>query len=220
MIDLTEYEGVGVVFLALYLPDAGAISAVTLRLGSDNANYVELTVTEGFLGAFVSRDWQLAAFDLGSTALTTVGTPDFSNITYTRITFTYNFVQQNNVRVGDLWASLPSPHEVLFYSPAVFVSGDSAPAVEIVGDEDKILFHTAAYNIFVQEAAREVAKNQGGDIGSALIAGIDLVLEGNGEKKLGLYQQFRGDNPSEEIRQVGSYYDSPGPGGYGSGGRD
>lgn len=208
MIDLTEYEGVGVVFLPTWMPDKDAITGITMRVGSDSSNYVQLTVTEGFTGPFVSREWFLAAFDLASTSLVTVGTPDFSAIDYVRVTFAYDGAQQNNVRIDDIWVSLPSPHEVLFYSPAVFVDGSEAAAAQIVSDNDTILFRDASYNIYVQEAAREVAKNQGGNMSSSLIASIDLVLEGNGDKKLGLYQQFRGDNPSEELRQVGSYYES------------
>lgn len=211
-LDLTGYEGVGVVFLAIYMPSATHITSLRLRLGSSAAAYYEITETEGFLGAFYANDFLLVAFDLAGVAST--GTPDFSAVDYVQVAINYDGTAVPNVRLGDLFIALPSPHEVLFYSPAVFVNGSNAPSESITDDSDEILFRTAAYNIYVQEAAREVAKNQGGEISSGLIAGIDQVLEGMG-KKLGLYGQYRGDNPSEEIRQVGNYYDDSGYGAQG-----
>lgn len=204
-LDMTSYQRVGVNFLAAYFPDASLITSVELRIGSSAADYYSMTVTQGFLGAFYSNDFdQLLAFDLASA--TTVGSPVITAMDYVEV-LTTSATGQNNVRYGGLWCSLPSPHQILFYSAAAFRSGATGPfAVNITDNEDEIIFRDAAYNIYVQEAAREVAKNQGANAGSATIAEIDLVLEGS-PGKLGLYNQFRGDNPSEELRQVGNWYD-------------
>lgn len=217
-LSLSSYDGVGVVFLALYLPATAPITSIALRLGSSPTNYIEITKTEGFLGSFYANDFQLVAFDTaGATGL---GTVDWSAIDYAQLIVNYNGTALPNVRMGDLFIALPSNNEILYYSPNVFIpSGSDIASDQITLDTDTIIFRSAAYNIYVQEAAREVAKNQGGNIVSGLVASIDLVLEGNGRNKLGLYSQYRGDNPSEEIRQVGSYYDSsyPGNNGYGRG---
>lgn len=206
MIDLTTYEGVGVVFMPVWMPDAAAVTSISLRLGNNNANYVQLTVTRGYLGAFISQDWFLVAFDLASDDLTTVGTPDFSAINYVRVTFNYDGVRQNNERIGGLWVSLPSPYEIIFETPAIFVPQDSTtPQKVITNDNDALILGDAAYQIYTYECAREIALGKGGTIASGLIAAIDLVLEGDGGKKLGLYQKFRGDNPNQSIRQVGSW---------------
>lgn len=203
-LDLSDYEGVGVAFLAAYLPLASDITSITLRLGNDSSNYYQVLVTEGFLGSLYSNDYQLVAFDLANA--TQVGSPDISAIDYVELLTDYAGVGQNNVRYGDLWIALPSPHEMLFYSAAAFKAADTDEFITTITDvTDEIIFRDAAYNIYVQEAAREVAKNQAGSIQSGSIAAIDEVLEGGGNK-LGLYEQFRGDNPSEELRQVGSYY--------------
>lgn len=207
-IDLSDYEGVGVIFLAIYMPNQTAtspITSITATIGSAPTDTVSVTETEGFLGSFYKNDFLLVAFDLSNG--TTTGTPDYTKIDYLEVDIDFDGTATPNVRVGDLFIALPSAHEVLFYSPAVFVHNDGDASASITDDSDVILFHPAAYNIYVQEAAREVAKNEGGDISSGLIAGIDLVLEGNGRGKVGLYQQYRGDNPSEELRQIGNYYD-------------
>lgn len=203
-LDLSDYEGVGVVFLAIYLPSTTPITSVSVKIGSSASAYYQITETEGFIGAFWENDFLLVAFDLAGVAAT--GSPDFSAVDYLQVIVNYNGTAVANVRVGDLFIALPSSNEVLYYSPAVFIHGTSAASQEITDDNDEIIFRSAAYNIYVQEAAREVAKNQGGDISSGLIRSIDLVLEGNGGNKIGLYQAFRGDNPSEELRQVGNYY--------------
>lgn len=210
-LDLSKYAGVGVNFLAAYFPDADPITSIELRIGSDAANYLSVTATTGFLGDFYSNDFnQLIAFDWANAV--TVGAPVLTAMDYIEILTNYTTgTQLNNVRYGGLWISLPSPNEILFYSAAAFRNGDSGPfAVDIStdgqGDENEIIFRDAAYNIYVQEASREVAKNQGALIGSGMIAEIDLVLEGGGNK-LGLYSEYRGDNPSEELRTVGNWYD-------------
>lgn len=217
-LDLTSYEGVGVAFLAIYMPNQNGvvpITSVAVKIGSSASDYFQVSETEGFLGAFYANDFLLIAYDLAGVAAT--GAPDFSAVDYLEVLINYNGTAVPNVRLGDFFIALPSAHESLFYSPAVFVHDGGDASAEITDDDDTIIFRNAAYNIYVQEAAREVAKNQGGDIGSGIIQQIDVVLEGSGNK-LGLYSQYRGDNPSEELRQIGSYYESNGPGAYGRGG--
>lgn len=211
-LNISNYEGVGVAFLAIYMPNATSIPSVAVKIGSSPTDYYEVSETEGFLGSFYANDFLLIAYNLAGVAAT--GVPNFSTVNYLQVLINYDGTAIPNVRVGDFFVALPSAHEVLFYSPAVFINGTSDASVYIVEDSDEILFHPASYNIYVQEAAREVAKNQGGDIGSGIIEQIDVVLEGSGNKA-GLYGQYRGDNPSEELRQIGSYYDSPGPGAQG-----
>lgn len=202
-LDMTKQQGLGVNFMPTWLPTASVFTGITLRLGSDSTNYYEVAVTTGFVGAFISRDYFLTAFDLAGA--TVVGSPDITAIQYVQIRLAYNGTAQNNVRLSGLWCSLPCAFEMDYYSPAVFLV-DGVVSASITDDDDEILFRTAAYNIYVREAAREVAFNNGGDIGSGLIAGIDEVLEGGTSGKLGLYQQYRGDNPSEELRTVGNWY--------------
>lgn len=209
-IDLTSYQGVGVAFLAFDPPTSSDITTVKLRLGSSPSNYYEVDVTTGFNGSFQANLYQLVAFDFGSTSTVTVGAPvNIAAINYVQLAFEYNGVALNNVRVGGLWISLPSPHEMLFYSVAVFkANATTAASKTITSVNDSIILGDPAYNLYSRECARAVALQQGGVIGGGIIAALDLELEGNGrtDGKLGLYQEFRGDNPSEELRQVGSWY--------------
>jgi hypothetical protein len=202
--DLTKYEGVGVAFLAVRLPSATAITSITLRIGSDASNYFEVTATTGFNGAFVANKWRLVSFDLANS--TETGTVDITKIDYTRVIFNYNGTALNNVYVGNLWVSLPSPHEMIYQTNAIFMASGSNPSKTITDDNDSIILNDSAYLLFENESARAVAEQAGGSLSSGLIQGIDKTLDGDG-RTLGLYAQYRSDNPSEELRTTGSWYD-------------
>lgn len=211
-IDLSSYQGVGVVFLAVNIPLTSALTSIALRIGSDNSNYSEITQTTGFIGSWIANNWLLVAFDL-STA-TDTGTPDFSAIDYVRVTVNHT-ATLTNFRMGDLFTALPVPHEILFQSSAIFLaSGSSAPTQAISGDGDTILLNDAAYNLFIYESCMTIAEQEGGTLESGYIQMLRAKLFGTGNDG-GLYTMYRADNPSEQLRQVGTYYDSD----YGGGSR-
>lgn len=204
--DLTDYVGVGVGFLAVQLPSTIAITSIGMHLGNDSTHYWNVSATQGFLGAWIANDWLLIALDLAQS--TTTGVVDATKIDYCRVYFNYTSAAAlPNVRVGGLWLSLPSPTEIIHETTAIFVpTGTSTRNKAISANNDGIILGDAAYNLYAYEFAREIALGKGGSIASGLIAGIDLVLEGDGTRKLGLYQKFRGDNPAQTLRTVGSYY--------------
>lgn len=201
--DLSDYEDVGVIFLAIDTPSAANLTNVILRLGSSSANYDSVTVTSGFLGAFKTNDWTLLAFDM-STA-TSTGTPDWSAIDYARITFTHA-ATLTNMRVGGMWASLPSPHELIYQTTALF-SASGTPASTITNDSDLVLLGDAPFLLFEYFGAKEIALQMSGGVYTDQIKGFDEVLLGQGDE-LGILGMYRSDNPSEEIRVVGSWYDT------------
>lgn len=203
-LNLSTYETAGTVFLAINTPNASTLTSLVLRLGSDSSNYVEVTQTTGFLGTIIANDWLLVAFDL-STA-TTTGTPNFSAIDYTRLTVNHT-ATITNFRMGGLFTALPVPHEILFQSSAIFLpAGSSAPLQAITSDGDTILLNDAAYNLFLHEAALTIAMQEGGSMETGYGQTLNGILHGMGNN-MGLYNLYRADNPSESLRNVGTYYD-------------
>jgi len=204
--DLTKYKNVGVIFLALDLPSASLTSAV-IRIGSSSVNYYSVSVTQAFLGAFSVGGFPLVAFDL-STA-TTVGTPDITKMNYIQLTFAPT-VTMNNVRVGYLWISLPSQHKVLFTTTGIF-SASGVISNFITDENDVVKLTDAAYNLYEHECALTVGLQEGGSLVAGLTGSINSLLNGarakNGQViQLGLYDKYRADNPSEDIRMVGNWY--------------
>lgn len=210
--NLSDYQGVGVVFLALRIPDANTATNLTniqLRLGSSATAYVAVNATSGFLGAWTVGDFILIALDLAQT--TTTGSPDFTAVDYCRLTFTHG-ATMTNIRVGGLWVALPSPHKVLFQTAAIFLpENSSSPLRTITETTDTILLNDAAYTLYQHECAQAILLQGGGTLASPMYQMINEILHGvrarNGAViQAGLYDLYRADNPSEEIREIGNYY--------------
>lgn len=205
-LDLTGYQSMGVGFLAVYLPTGTDFTDIVLRLGSDSSNYYRVASTSAFLGAFPSSEFTLVAFNLASATI--AGSPDITNINYIRLGFTYNGTAQTNVRVGGLWLSLPCPTQLLYQTAAIFIpSGSTTPSTTITDDNDSIILNDAAYTVYEHEAALAVLLQTGGTLSSPMALMLKGVLHGQGGD-LGLYAHYRGDNPSEKIRVIGSWYDN------------
>jgi hypothetical protein len=211
-LNLSSYEDVGVAFLAIDIPEGSTATNLTniaLRLGSDSTNYDSVTETEGFLGAWVSGNWLLVAFDFSSA--TSTGTPNWAALDYiqVRLAHTGTFT---NFRLGGLWLSLPSPAQILYQSAAIFLAvGSTSPTVAITANTDTIILTDPAYNIYLQECALSVLQNTGASASDATSIKINQILDGNGNTDIGLYARYRGDNPSQEIRQTGAWYDTSMP---------
>jgi len=210
-LSMADYEGVGTAFLAIQIP-AGAtatdLTNIILKIGSDSGNYSSVTATTGFLGAWVSGEWLLVSFDF-STA-TTTGTPDWSAIDYVQITLNHT-ATLTNFRVGNLFMSLPTPAQILFQSSAIFLpTGTSTPLETITLDTDTIILTRAAYTLYEYESAFAVCQQVGGVAGTAMLSTISKILQGtpNNPNDTGLYAKYRGDNPSQELRTIDSWYDN------------
>lgn len=206
--DLTSYQGVGVNFLAIYCPTAANLSSIEIRLGSDSSNYYSLTKTQGFIGAWISGDFLLVAFDLALAA--TTGTPVITAMKYVRLTFTTTGTI-TNMRTGSLFLALPSAHEVLYGSTAVFNSAGTLSGT-ITNNNDQIMLADPAYNIYQHECAVTVALQNGGTFSNGVISALTTILFGTRTRtgqvvQLGLYDLYRADNPSEELKSTGNWYD-------------
>ena len=209
-IDLTDYDGVGVIFLAIDTPSSTDLSSIEVRLGSSSSAYSSLTKTEGFLGAWQADKYLLVAFDLAAASKT--GTPNFAAIDYIRVTMTHG-ATITNMRLGEIFIALPSPFEMIFQSSAIFLrASDNTLAVKIQSVNDQIVLNEAAYNIFEHECAYTIAFQNGGNLSEGVLKVLNETLHGirgrNGAVvQLGLYDMYRADNPSQEIRSMGTYYD-------------
>lgn len=207
-LDISTYQGVGVAFLAIMIPSgatASALTSIALRLGSDSGDYSEVSETEGFLGAWISGQWLLVAFDFAGA--TDTGTPDWSNADYVQVRLAHT-ATFTNFRVGGLWISYPSPAQILYQSAAIFIpTGSTSPSTSITADTDTIILTDPAYNIYLQESALAVLQNTGASASDATSIKINQMLDGS-PNDIGLYARYRGDNPSQEIRQTGSWYDT------------
>lgn len=199
--DLTPYQGLGMVFVAVYIPNASAITSIGIKLGSSSSAYYTGSSTTGFLQAFQVGNWFLVPIDL-STA-TTVGSPTITAMTYLQVFFNYTSTSAlNNVYVGQVFVSLPLPHTLIYGSAALFLpNGGTSALTTITADSDSILLNDAAYTLYELETAREIAFQQGGSLASGVTQELKVRLDTE------LYPMYRADNPSQELRTIGNWYD-------------
>lgn len=200
--DMSQYQGVGVVFLALKIPStasaASLLSSVAIRLGSSSSAYTTVSATTGYLGAWTLGEWLLIALDLSTGSDT--GTPSYSNITYLQVRLTTT-ATISNIRVGGIWASLATPYTLIYGTSAIFLPTSGVASLTISDDSDQLLLNPAAYTLYQWECAKEVAIQQGGKLSSGNVIMIDERL--NQE----LYPRYLADNPSQELRTLGSWYE-------------
>lgn len=204
-VDLTDYLGVGVAFLAVYLPTGSVFTSIGAKIGSDASNYYSVSNTENTLGSFVSGEWQLIKLDLASA--TTTGSPDIANIDYTQVYLNYDGTSQINVRCGYLFISLPTPFQILYSTAGLFKVG-STVSNSITADTDTIILNDAAYTIYEYECALQILQQTGGSVNDSMTLRIDNILN---DPVKGLYPNYRAENPSEILRSSGSYYEPETP---------
>lgn len=206
-LDMSSYEDVGVAFLAIYIPNgstASNLTSISLRLGSSDSAYDSVSDTDGFLGAWTAGEWLLVAFDFAGASST--GTPDWSAIDYVQVRLAHS-ATFTNFRVGGLWMSLPTPVQVLYQSAAIFKASGANPTETITSNDDTIILNNPAYTLFEYEGALSVLQQTGASESSQMMQTFKTILHGNGVNDFGLYGMFRGDNPSQELRMSGSWYD-------------
>lgn len=201
--DLTSYQSVGVIFVPVFIPasSASSLTSVTVRLGSSSTAYYESTVTTGFIQSFQSNQWNLLAFDLATA--TTTGSPTITAMDYLQVRFTTS-ATITNLRAGGVWISYPSMHELIYATSAIFQASGANPSMTITDDNDTVLLTEPAYTLLEHECALEIALQMGGTEASGL---VQMLKNKMFDKENGLYVLYRADNPSQELRMIGNYYD-------------
>ena len=205
--DISSYEGVGVAFLAVYIPDSDNLTSLSLKLGSSASDYYSVTATTGFVGAWTSNNWLLVPFDFANAS--TTGTPDWENADYCEVSIITG-ATQTNFHVGQLFISQPVPHQILYQAPTIYLaSGATTPTSTITANTDQVLLNTSPYNIYLYECALAVLENMSGAKGDSMyerISGRLGVDTRTGDIVGGLYKPYMANNPSEQIRQFNTYY--------------
>lgn len=206
-IDMTPYKNVGMGFLELELPVLN-LSSVNIRIGSDSANYYTVSATQGNLGAWTVGDFLDTPLDLSQA--TTTGAPDITKIKYVRLTFT-TIATITNIRCGYLSFSLPSQHKVMFSTNGIFKATDGSINNFITDDDDIILLGDSPYNLYKHECAMTVGFGEGGTLAGGILGTINSKLNGARSRtgqiiQLGLYDIYRANNPSGDVRETGNWY--------------
>lgn len=196
-VDLSNNEYVGSAFVNFYAQNLTGIESLTLRLGSDSSNYIEMTA---------DRRFHLEEFGVGKNVVrfkfvdaVENGTPDLEEVEYASLTVNYS--AELNTKTGGFAFNLlrsgnPTIAQFDYYSDA-FAKGATGEYknnftadtdISLFTDfEDQMLIHHASANAF--KIMREYADAQ--------------IEEAKYEE---LFRRITNKKPSEATRQSASYY--------------
>lgn len=163
-IDLTRDLDQGVEFNWSYMPEPDLITNVKLRWGSSSGDYWENTVTTTWVTTVFQTGWNQLGFPWENATM--VGVPDASDITYLRITYTYDTSDGSipNMRINGFTSRLGSIYQIEYYSKYLFRNAITGAFQETVtSNDDLINLDTESYNLLTNCCAVLMAQQQQGE---------------------------------------------------------
>lgn len=210
-VNLSSKANIDTEFYWVYLPSGTAVTALTLRWGSDvTANYYTYTVSVNQQGTAFVNGWNLIAVPWVSA--TKVGSPVLTAIDSVELIPTYNGTLQTGLKFCNLTSNTGYIFESVYYSKYLFRDASTSAFVEMLADATDngklVNLDTDSYNLLVNKCLFYVAQSlQGAD------AEYDATFWA-GEYNTAL-TRYRALNPSEAMVKASSYYTVPNGKGYG-----
>ena len=200
--DLTDKENIGAIFTWVYIPQSvitNGVTSVNLRWGSSSSDYWAQTVTETQEGTAFITGWNLVRLDWEGA--TETGTPDVTDITYTRVTLNYTLgAALTDIRVDNIVARLGTIFDIEYYSKYLFRdSVTNAFAEKVASDDDLINLDTDSYNLFLDKLSQLAARQIQGEDSAFDWQTMQLDYE-KGIKK------YKSSNKSEFMKPQSTYY--------------
>jgi hypothetical protein len=200
-IDLTREDNEGIVMTYVYFDTPEDITSVEMRWGSSSANYYAQSVNTDFFGNSFAIGWNLLKFEWLSA--TTVGTPDPAQITYLRVSFTYNGTLQSNIRVNSITSQLGVIYLMKYYSKFLYRDSITGAFKEMfTTDADFINLDITSYNIFINLCAYFAVQQQASNNGPF---DAQFFLNEYEKEKDRYVKKIR----SQTIKPQGQYYKMP-----------
>lgn len=196
--NLSQHANVSRLFLDIYFQDASAITSVTLRWGNDSSNYYSSTATSPFDQSTFANGWNTLGFNW--VTATETGTVDPSDISYVRITVTYDGVAQNDLYVDNLRSILGFIYNVQYYSNYIYQDAITGALKERPeSDDDLVILEPQSINLYLKKVA-EFAAQQAQQQGQS----VDITyFASEYQKSLKNYNSLY---PSEKIQPKSFYY--------------
>lgn len=150
-VNLSAYLNQSAFFTWVYIPTGTNLTSVNLRVGSSDADYYSLSVTQNQQGVSFVNGWNLCQFDWASMSVT--GIPDSSALNYVRVTL--NTSGTNTAcRVNGIDSILGSILEYEYYSKFLFRDSITGAFQENVTDDSNLInLDTESYNLLFNKVA-------------------------------------------------------------------
>lgn len=153
--DISDIENDGALFAWVFMPNV--ITSAELRWGSSASDYWSQSNTTRQDGLAFKTGWNLIRFDWDTA--TSTGSPDSSDITYLRLTITYDGVAAPNYRYDNITAQHGAIWELVYYSKYLFRDGTTGAWKENAdNDADIVNLDTDSYNLLLYKVAELAAQ--------------------------------------------------------------
>jgi len=153
--DISDIEDDGALFAWVFMPNV--ITSAELRWGSSSSNYWSQTTTTRQDNLSFQEGWNLIRFDWDTAS--SVGSPDSSDITYLRLTITYDGIAANNYRFDNITAQQGAIWQLIYYSKYLFEDGTTGAWKENTDDDaDIVNLDTDSYNLLLYKVAELAAQ--------------------------------------------------------------
>lgn len=201
-IDATNYYNTGAMFMWVYIPTSAAVTAMTsftARFGSSSSNYYTTSaVTSASDATTFKVGWNLLRFDW--TNLTTTGTPDYTALTYFRLTTTYSSVPAiPSMRIDSITFKLGEIYEMDYYSKYLFRTTAGTWIEKPTSDDDIINLDTDSYNLVVYELASIICQELQSE-------GSQIDLTYWEKKRLEEWVNYMRNHKTQKVQPQSAYY--------------
>jgi hypothetical protein len=209
-VDLEDEDELSSIFVRVYIPDTSIITNFILRWGNDSSNYWADTVTAPHDQTTFKTGWNILRFDWNGA--TETGTVDPKTIDYLRFTVTYTATAETDIRVDKIACSLGQIWEIEYYSKYLFRSTAGTWMAEPTDDGDIVNLDEDGYNILLNELAYLASQQLQGEDSSVDADFFREELYGKpattaSDEKIGLYDIYKEDHPSQAKKPRETYYD-------------
>lgn len=196
--DIEDFLNVGKIFSWLDVPNLRQIQTVTLDLFSSLTDYYSITVSSPHDTDQFQLEWNLLGFELDSSTMNTIGTPNPKAINHIRVTFVTNgTLNMNSVRMDNIVARKGHVYGIQYISNQVFqdpVSGlfKSRPTE----DSDVIILEYDTYQMYRGYCASILAQELVSDRGD--IQKIDNMRDAS----IAIYKKKHKEEYTEETQTM------------------
>jgi len=210
-LDLSENLNQAWNFLWSWLPTGADFTSIDFRFGSSSSDYYTKTATVTQANTAFQNGWNQTAYEWS--AMTVVGSPDASDITYARVTYTYDGTLQTAVLLNNITCQMGQILNYLYYSKYLFRDLSTGAYQENVSaDSNLINLDTESYNLLFYQVAYLASQQQQGI--NALQYDGNFFLKQYTEAVTKYKLRYR----SQVQKPRMMYYKKPNPGyGWGSG---
>ena len=211
-LNLSENLNQATDFLWSWLPTATAFSNIQLRWGSSATDYYESNATQTQAQTAFGNGWNQTGYVWKDA--TVHGSPDAANITYIRVTYTYDSTLQTAVLLNNITCNMGQILNYVYYSKYLFRDANTGTYQETVTDISNLInLDTESYNLLFYQVAYLASQQQQGKNALGYDGAFFLKEYTDGIAKYKLRYKSQVQKP----RQF--YYRKPNPGyGWGAAG--